>query len=166
MERESVFDKSVSRFISYRRDKIVITRTIFYPLLLSLATKFTELPSIALAQSWIFTKSATLATKIWKLVWGHFKHGMTLLTRTVGHLILNREHRKARQDTGLSISKYAINIPCFPFFLISQFRIWPATEYAVIGDVARRIWHKAMKLKYGANERSQMLKVSLIQISI
>jgi methylmalonyl-CoA mutase len=31
-------------------------------------------------------------------------------------------------------------------------------EYAVIGRVARRIWAKALKLKYGANERSQMLK--------
>ncbi len=31
-------------------------------------------------------------------------------------------------------------------------------EYAVIGRVSRRIWAKAMKLKYGANERSQMLK--------
>jgi methylmalonyl-CoA mutase len=31
-------------------------------------------------------------------------------------------------------------------------------EYAVIGRVARRIWAKAMKNKYGANERSQMLK--------
>jgi len=31
-------------------------------------------------------------------------------------------------------------------------------EYAVIGRVARKIWAKAMKLKYGANERSQMLK--------
>ncbi len=31
-------------------------------------------------------------------------------------------------------------------------------EYAVIGRVARRIWAKAMKIKYGANERSQMLK--------
>ena len=31
-------------------------------------------------------------------------------------------------------------------------------EYAVIGRVARRIWAKAMKLKYGANARSQMLK--------
>jgi methylmalonyl-CoA mutase len=31
-------------------------------------------------------------------------------------------------------------------------------EYSVIGRVARRIWAKAMKLKYGANERSQMLK--------
>jgi methylmalonyl-CoA mutase len=31
-------------------------------------------------------------------------------------------------------------------------------EYAVIGRVARKIWAKAMKLKYYANERSQMLK--------
>lgn len=31
-------------------------------------------------------------------------------------------------------------------------------EYAVIGRVARRIWAKALKLKYGANARAQMLK--------
>lgn len=31
-------------------------------------------------------------------------------------------------------------------------------EYAVIGRVARRIWAKAMKHKYGANSRAQMLK--------
>ena len=31
-------------------------------------------------------------------------------------------------------------------------------EYAVIGRVARRIWAKALKIKYGANDRSQMLK--------
>jgi len=31
-------------------------------------------------------------------------------------------------------------------------------EYSVIGRVARRIWAKAMRLKYGGNERSQMLK--------
>ncbi len=31
-------------------------------------------------------------------------------------------------------------------------------EYSVIGRVARKIWAKAMKLKYAANERSQMLK--------
>jgi methylmalonyl-CoA mutase len=31
-------------------------------------------------------------------------------------------------------------------------------EYAVIGRVARRLWAKAMKNKYGANARSQMLK--------
>jgi methylmalonyl-CoA mutase len=31
-------------------------------------------------------------------------------------------------------------------------------EYAVIGRVARRIWAKAMKYKYGADERTQKLK--------
>lgn len=31
-------------------------------------------------------------------------------------------------------------------------------EYAVIGRVARKIWAKAMRDKYGANERAQMLK--------
>ncbi|HXD92823.1 MAG TPA: methylmalonyl-CoA mutase family protein, partial [Bacteroidia bacterium] len=31
-------------------------------------------------------------------------------------------------------------------------------EYSVIGRVARKIWAKAMKFKYGGNERSQMLK--------
>jgi methylmalonyl-CoA mutase len=31
-------------------------------------------------------------------------------------------------------------------------------EYAVIGRVARKIWAKALKDKYGANERAQMLK--------
>ena len=31
-------------------------------------------------------------------------------------------------------------------------------EYSVIGRVARRIWAKAIKLKYGGNERSQKLK--------
>ena len=31
-------------------------------------------------------------------------------------------------------------------------------EYAVIGRVARKIWAKAMKYKYGADERAQMLK--------
>jgi len=31
-------------------------------------------------------------------------------------------------------------------------------EYAVIGRVARKIWSKAMKMKYGADPRAQMLK--------
>ncbi|GAB4452260.1 MAG: methylmalonyl-CoA mutase family protein [Bacteroidia bacterium] len=31
-------------------------------------------------------------------------------------------------------------------------------EYSVMGRVARRIWAKALKYKYGANDRSQMLK--------
>ena len=31
-------------------------------------------------------------------------------------------------------------------------------KYSVIGRVARKIWAKAMKNKYGANPRAQMLK--------
>ncbi|MBL6990562.1 MAG: methylmalonyl-CoA mutase family protein [Bacteriovoracaceae bacterium] len=52
---------------------------------------------------------------------------------------------------GMDINKFA---PSLSFFFSNG--IDP--EYAVIGRVARRIWAKAMKLKYGANERSQMLK--------
>ena len=52
---------------------------------------------------------------------------------------------------GMHIDQFA---PNFSFFFSNG--IDP--EYAVIGRVARRIWAKAMKLKYKANERSQMLK--------
>ena len=52
---------------------------------------------------------------------------------------------------GMSIDDFA---PNFSFFFSNG--IDP--EYAVIGRVARRIWAKAMKLKYKASERSQMLK--------
>lgn len=52
---------------------------------------------------------------------------------------------------GMDINKFA---PNFSFFFSNG--IDP--EYAVIGRVARRIWAKAMKLKYGADARSQMLK--------
>ena len=52
---------------------------------------------------------------------------------------------------GMHIDQFA---PNFSFFFSNG--IDP--EYAVIGRVARRIWAKAMKLKYEANERSQMLK--------
>lgn len=52
---------------------------------------------------------------------------------------------------GMKINDFA---PNFSFFFSNG--IDP--EYAVIGRVARRIWAKAMKYKYGANERSQMLK--------
>ncbi|MGB3365153.1 MAG: methylmalonyl-CoA mutase family protein, partial [Thermodesulfobacteriota bacterium] len=44
--------------------------------------------------------------------------------------------------------------PNFSFFFSNGLE----PEYTVIGRVARRIWAKAMKLKYGANERSQKLK--------
>ncbi|PWJ44191.1 methylmalonyl-CoA mutase family protein [Sediminitomix flava] len=52
---------------------------------------------------------------------------------------------------GMNIDDFA---PNFSFFFSNG--IDP--EYAVIGRVARRIWAKAMKLKYGANSRSQKLK--------
>jgi len=52
---------------------------------------------------------------------------------------------------GMQIDDFAPNLS---FFLSNG--VDP--EYAVIGRVARRIWAKAMKLKYKANERSQMLK--------
>ncbi len=52
---------------------------------------------------------------------------------------------------GMRIDDFA---PNFSFFFSNG--IDP--EYAVLGRVARLIWAKAMKLKYGANERAQMLK--------
>ncbi|REJ83807.1 MAG: methylmalonyl-CoA mutase [Bacteroidetes bacterium] len=52
---------------------------------------------------------------------------------------------------GMHIDEFAPNLSFF-------FSNGVDPEYAVIGRVARRIWAKAMKLKYGANERSQMLK--------
>lgn len=52
---------------------------------------------------------------------------------------------------GMNINDFAPNLSFF-------FSNGLDPEYAVIGRVARRIWAKAMKLKYHANERSQMLK--------
>ncbi|MBK8956644.1 MAG: cobalamin-dependent protein [Saprospiraceae bacterium] len=52
---------------------------------------------------------------------------------------------------GMHIDDFAPNLSFF-------FSNGVDPEYAVIGRVARRIWAKAMKYKYGANERSQMLK--------
>jgi methylmalonyl-CoA mutase len=52
---------------------------------------------------------------------------------------------------GMDINDFAPNLSFF-------FSNGIDPEYAVIGRVARRIWAKAMKLKYGANSRSQMLK--------
>jgi methylmalonyl-CoA mutase len=52
---------------------------------------------------------------------------------------------------GLDINKFGPNLSFF-------FSNGLDPEYAVIGRVARKIWAKAMKLKYGANERAQMLK--------
>jgi methylmalonyl-CoA mutase len=52
---------------------------------------------------------------------------------------------------GMDINKFGPNLSFF-------FSNGIDAEYAVIGRVARKIWAKAMKLKYGANERTQMLK--------
>ncbi len=52
---------------------------------------------------------------------------------------------------GMHIDDFAPNLSFF-------FSNGVDPEYAVIGRVARKIWAKAMKEKYGANERSQMLK--------
>jgi len=52
---------------------------------------------------------------------------------------------------GMDINQFAPNLSFF-------FSNGIDAEYSVIGRVARKIWAKAMKLKYGADERSQMLK--------
>ncbi len=52
---------------------------------------------------------------------------------------------------GMDISKFAPNLSFF-------FSNGIDAEYSVMGRVARLIWAKAMKIKYGANERSQKLK--------
>jgi methylmalonyl-CoA mutase len=52
---------------------------------------------------------------------------------------------------GMDIDDFAPNLSFF-------FSNGLDAEYAVIGRVARRIWAKAMKHKYGGNERSQKLK--------
>lgn len=52
---------------------------------------------------------------------------------------------------GMDINKFGPNLSFF-------FSNGIDPEYAVIGRVARRIWSKALKLKYGANSRAQMLK--------
>ncbi len=52
---------------------------------------------------------------------------------------------------GMDINDFAPNLSFF-------FSNGVDPEYAVIGRVARKIWAKAMKFKYNANERSQMLK--------
>ncbi len=52
---------------------------------------------------------------------------------------------------GLAIDDFAPNLSFF-------FSNGVDPEYAVIGRVARRIWAKAMKYKYGGNDRSQKLK--------
>ncbi|MFL1895960.1 methylmalonyl-CoA mutase family protein [Aquimarina sp. 2-A2] len=52
---------------------------------------------------------------------------------------------------GMDINKFGPNLSFF-------FSNGIDPEYAVIGRVARKIWAKALKNKYGANSRAQMLK--------
>ncbi|SEC84861.1 methylmalonyl-CoA mutase [Tenacibaculum sp. MAR_2009_124] len=52
---------------------------------------------------------------------------------------------------GMDINKFGPNLSFF-------FSNGIDPEYAVIGRVARKIWAKALKYKYGANPRAQMLK--------
>jgi methylmalonyl-CoA mutase len=52
---------------------------------------------------------------------------------------------------GMDIDDFAPNLSFF-------FSNGMDPEYAVIGRVARRIWARAMRERYGANKRSQMLK--------
>ncbi len=52
---------------------------------------------------------------------------------------------------GMDINKFGPNLSFF-------FSNGIDPEYAVIGRVARKIWSKALKLKYGADSRAQMLK--------
>ena len=51
----------------------------------------------------------------------------------------------------MKVDDFAPNLSFF-------FRNGMDPEYTVIGRVARRIWARAMRERYGANERSQMMK--------
>jgi methylmalonyl-CoA mutase len=52
---------------------------------------------------------------------------------------------------GMAVDEFAPNLSFF-------FSNGMDPEYTVLGRVARRIWAKAMRFRYGANERSQKLK--------
>lgn len=73
---------------------------------------------------------------------------ITQLAFTLANGFTYVEYYRSR---GMDINAFAPNLSFF-------FSNGIDPEYAVIGRVARRIWAKAMKNLYGANERSQMLK--------
>ncbi|HSM93479.1 MAG TPA: methylmalonyl-CoA mutase family protein, partial [Anaeromyxobacteraceae bacterium] len=73
---------------------------------------------------------------------------ITQLALTLSNGFTYVEHYLSR---GMRVDDFAPNLSFF-------FSNGMDPEYAVLGRVARRIWAKAMKLRYGANERSQMLK--------
>ncbi|MEX2655050.1 MAG: methylmalonyl-CoA mutase family protein, partial [Acidimicrobiia bacterium] len=73
---------------------------------------------------------------------------ITQLAFTLANGFTFVEYYRAR---GMDIDAFAPNLSFF-------FSNGIDPEYAVIGRVARRIWARAMRNLYGANERSQMLK--------
>ncbi len=73
---------------------------------------------------------------------------ITQLTFTLANGFTYVEYYLSR---GMLIDDFAPNLSFF-------FSNGMDAEYSVIGRVARRIWAKAMKYKYNANERSQKLK--------
>ncbi len=73
---------------------------------------------------------------------------ITQLAFTLANGFTYVEYYKSR---GMDVNAFAPNLSFF-------FSNGIDPEYAVIGRVARRIWAKAMKNLYNANERSQMLK--------
>jgi methylmalonyl-CoA mutase len=73
---------------------------------------------------------------------------ITQLAFTLANGFTLVEYYKAR---GMDLNDFAPNLSFF-------FSNGMDAEYAVIGRVARRIWARAMKHRYGANARSQMMK--------
>ncbi|MCH8532006.1 MAG: methylmalonyl-CoA mutase family protein [Saccharospirillum sp.] len=73
---------------------------------------------------------------------------ITQLAFTLANGFTLVEYYRAR---GMDINQFAPNLSFF-------FSNGMDPEYAVIGRVARRIWARAMKYRYGADARSQMLK--------
>jgi methylmalonyl-CoA mutase len=73
---------------------------------------------------------------------------ITQLAFTLANGFTLVEYYRAR---GLEVNDFAPNLSFF-------FSNGMDPEYAVIGRVARRIWARAMRDRYGANARSQMMK--------
>jgi methylmalonyl-CoA mutase len=73
---------------------------------------------------------------------------ITQLAFTLANGFTYVEYYRSR---GMDVNKFAPNLSFF-------FSNGIDPEYAVIGRVARRIWSKALRNLYGADERSQMLK--------
>jgi methylmalonyl-CoA mutase len=73
---------------------------------------------------------------------------ITQLALTLANAFTYVEYYLSR---GMHIDEFAPNLSFF-------FSNGMDPEYSVIGRVARRIWAKVIRYKYGGNERSQMLK--------